>query len=116
MSGVNVVQSASRVALTVVCAEGGSERTQLAVEGAPLVVECELRAEQPAEWRLSERTPPSDMRKSSEVMRPGGGVTARLTAAAAHKHHVGVYTCELAPDAPRVRVLLQSAGTPRLRA
>lgn len=87
-------------------------RTQLVVEGAPLLVECELRVELRAEWRLGEHSPPADMRPS-EAPRPGGGLTARLQTAAARPHHAGVYACSRAADAPRVRVQLQPAGTPR---
>ncbi|XP_026325285.1 uncharacterized protein LOC113234203 [Hyposmocoma kahamanoa] len=91
--------------------KGGGERTQTAVEGAPLAVECELRVEQRAEWRLEGRAPPPDMR-ASEAPSPGGGLTARLAADAARPHHAGQYACSRAPDAPRVRVRLLPAGTP----
>lgn len=84
----------------------------MAVEGAPLSVECELRVEQRAEWRLEDRAPPQDMR-ASETPRKGGGLTARLATAAARPHHAGVYVCSRAADAPRVRVQLQPAGTRR---
>lgn len=86
---------------------------QTVVEGAPLTVECEVRVEQRAEWRLEGRAPPKDMR-ASEAPRKGGGLTARLSAAAARPHHAGVYACSRAGDAPLVRVQLQPAGTPRL--
>lgn len=84
---------------------------QVAVEGAPLTVECDLRVEQRAHWRLEGRPPPADMRASET--RRGGALAARLEAPAARAHHAGMYECSLAADGPRVRVRLQPAGRPR---
>lgn len=74
-------------------------------EGAPLSVECSLRVEQRAEWRLDGGGVPGDMR-AGEAAR-GARLAARLHAPAARAHHAGLYRC--APDAPPVRVRLLPA-------
>ncbi|XP_053614482.1 basigin [Plodia interpunctella] len=91
-----------------------TERSVVVEAGAPLVVECELRVEQLAEWRLEGRVPPADLRPAAESAPADGWLTARLRAPAARPAHAGVYTCA-PPDAPlrhRVRVQLRPLAAP----
>lgn len=80
-------------------------------EGAPLTVECALRVEERAEWRLDGAPPPADLRPAGEAA-AAGRLTARLHAAAARPAHAGVYTCARAP-AQRVRVAVRAAPPAR---
>lgn len=76
-------------------------------EGAPLTVECALRVEERAEWRLDGAAPPADLRPAGEAA-AAGRLTARLHAAAARAQHAGVYTCARQPG-QRVRVHVRAA-------
>lgn len=103
-----------------VCALAGSETILEVREGEPLTVECALRIEQRAEWRLSGAAPPADMSPAEE--RPvgagagagAGGMVARLRAASARPHHAGLYTCsdDGSGAAVRVRVLPARSARP----
>lgn len=78
-------------------------------EGAPLTVECALRVEERAEWRLDGAAPPADLRPAGESA-AAGRLTARLHAAAARAPHAGEYTCARVPG-QRVRVHVRPAPT-----
>ncbi|XP_026746065.1 uncharacterized protein LOC113507404 [Trichoplusia ni] len=87
-----------------------AERRLTVDEGAPLTVECALRVEERAEWRLDGAPPPPDMRPAGEAA-GAGRLTARLRAPAARPQHAGVYTCARQP-AQRIRVLVRAAPAP----
>ncbi|XP_075981611.1 immunoglobulin domain-containing protein Bsg [Anticarsia gemmatalis] len=76
-------------------------------EGQPLTVECALRVEEPADWRLDGGAVPADLRPAGESA-AAGRLTARLHAAAARAQHAGEYSCGRRP-AQRVRVLVRAA-------
>lgn len=79
--------------------------------GAPLLVECRLRPEQPAEWRRDGAAPPPDLRAAPEAAAGDARLAARLLAPAARPQHAGLYTCSRARE-HRVRVVvLPAAGT-----
>lgn len=81
--------------------------------GAPLLVECRLRPEQPAEWRRDGAAPPPDLRAAPEAAAGDARLAARLLAPAARPQHAGLYTCSRARE-HRVRVVvLPAAGTAR---
>lgn len=90
-------------------ADSAAETSLVARAGAPLTVECPLRVEQRAEWRLNGSAPPADMQPAPEQAAGEGRLLARLHAPNARAHHQGVYTCSRAPDARKVRVTFAAA-------
>lgn len=76
--------------------------------GAPLLVECRLRPEQPAEWRRDGAAPPPDLRAAPEAAAGDARLAARLLAPAARPQHAGLYTCSRARE-HRVRVVVLPA-------
>lgn len=87
--------------------EGEGESRVSVSEGAPLELECRLRPEQRAQWRLEGAPLPADLRAAAEAPAPDGRLAARLHAAAARAHHAGLYTCSAdGRRGPRVRVVV----------
>ncbi|XP_069361663.1 uncharacterized protein Bsg [Maniola hyperantus] len=90
-------------------AEAEESRVTVAL-GAPLTVECRLRAEQRAEWQRDGAAPPPDMRAAPEAAAaPDARLAARLRAPHARAYHAGTYTCA-ADRRHRVRVVVLPAG------
>lgn len=89
------------------CADAGDEALVAVDEGAPLTVECALRVEERAEWRLDGGAVPADLRPAGELT-AGSRLTARLQAPAARPQHAGTYTCARVP-AQRVLVRVRPA-------
>ncbi|XP_052743933.1 neuroplastin [Bicyclus anynana] len=93
-------------------AEAGEESLVTVAQGAPLTVECRLRAEQRADWQRDGAAPPPDLRAAPESpAAPDARLAARLRTPHAAAHHAGLYTCA-GDRRHRVRVVvLPAPGT-----